>query len=117
MLNSPVATLADMLSHLLDRDFIKQAGPVLALIANDPRVRSAVAELQREAERLQTANEALTRTNPAIGNVRGAVEASINNVKPQLASAGIALEAGAIVTGATMAHQMALSGGLQGIPA
>lgn len=116
MLNSPVATLADMLSHLLDRDFIKVAGPVLAAIVGDPRVRSAVAGLQREAERLQAANEPLSRNNPAIGNVRGAVEASINGVKPQLAEAGIALEAGAITIGATMAHQMALSGGLQGVP-
>jgi len=116
MLNSPVATLADMLSHLLDRDFVKQAGPVLAAIVSDPRVRSAVAALNREAERLQAANEPLTRNNPAIGNVRGAVEASINGVKPQLATAGTALETGAIATGAQIAHQMAVSGGLQGIP-
>src|SRR5690348_62103 len=110
---SPVSSVADMLSHLLDRDFIRVAGPVLQAIATDPRVASALASLQREAERLDKAKEPLTRRNAALGNVRGALEISISAQIPHVTSAATTLEAGAIATGATIAHQMALTGGLQ----
>lgn len=113
---SPVSTVADMLSHLLDRDFIRVAGPVLQAIATDPRVASALSSLQREAERLSNSKEPLARRNAALTGVRSALELSISAQTPHLNTAGAALEAGAIATGATIAHQMALTGGLQQLP-
>lgn len=110
-MNQP-ASLTDMLSHLLDRDFIRITGPVLVALLQNTRVMAAVAAFRQEANRLADLNQPLHRSNAVIGNLRGAVEASITQQKPHIESAALALEAGAIATGANMAQQMALAGGV-----
>lgn len=108
--SSPLERLADTLNSQLDANYLKIVTPVLKGIATDPRVASALAAFQKRAAELANTNQQLTEDDPALGNLRSAIELSLTRQTSRIDVAGAALQAGAVGIASSMARQMALPG-------
>jgi len=105
---SPIVRLANALNSQLDASYIKVAMPVLKGIATDPRVAAALAAFQKRAAELEKAGQQLTEDDPALGNLRSAVETAMTRQTSRIDVAGAALQSAAVAIAANMARQMAL---------
>lgn len=108
MISAPIRRLSEALNSQLDASYNRITAPVLKAIAEDPRINAALHAFQQRTQELAQRHEDMREDDPALGNLRQAVETALTRQSNNIDIAGAALQSSAIIIAADITRQMAV---------